>query len=107
MTRKSTGRLPPPRFFWESSALVELDAGLPDHFFPARQIFADLRGKLLRSVAHRLDAEHTVALLHGRVGENRGDFALEALDHRQRRLGRSTHAAPGIHDEPGAAAARE
>src|SRR2546427_10363230 len=99
MTRKSTGRLPPPRFFWESSALLKLDAGLPDHFFPARQVFADLRGKLLRSVPHRLDAEHAVALLHGRVGEDPGGFALEALDHRQRRPGRSQHTDPGIHDE--------
>src|SRR5882762_5101023 len=102
-----TGRLRPPGFFWEPSALLELDAGLPDHLFPARQVFADLRRKLLRSVAHRLDAEHAVALLHDRVGENRGDFALQALDRGWRRPGRRKHADPGIYDEPREAALRE
>src|SRR4030088_1067049 len=51
--------------------LLELDAVLPDYFFPARQVFADLRRKLLRGVAHRLDAGHAVALLLDPVGETR------------------------------------
>lgn len=35
------------------SASLDLDAGLPDHFFPGRQVFANLSCKLLRGVAHR------------------------------------------------------
>src|SRR6266571_5777229 len=72
--------------------LLELDAGLLDHLFPAREVFADLRSELLRSITHRLDAEHAVALLHGRLGENRGDFALEPPDHRLRGPSRRKHA---------------
>src|SRR5438046_6355116 len=74
---------------------LDPDVGLLHHFFPAREVGADLLAVLLGRIADRLDAERRVAAADLGLGKHRGDFLLQPLEHRARRLRRRADADPG------------
>src|SRR5262245_22158795 len=75
-----------PRCPSESATLLDPDARLPHHLFPAREVGADLLGELRRRVGYRLDAERGVAPADLRLAERRRDLLLQAREDFARRL---------------------
>src|SRR5436853_4064043 len=76
------------------SALLGLDAGLPDVPRPLRDLALDVRAELIRAQRRRVDAEGSEARLEIRLVHIRRDRVVDPADCRARRPRRGDQAVP-------------
>src|SRR4249920_1416722 len=95
-----------PSYASSVTRLLRFDAGRGDDFLPLLHLVGDLAAEGVGAVRRRLGAELEELLRHVRLLQEVGDRAVERVDDRLRRAGRSEQAEPARHFVAGDAALR-